>query len=104
MPESESTPSLPNPLVRQLKTRAQKLNPVIKVGHAGVTPALVKSLDEALTLHELVKVRLTDHKDQKKVLARQLADQSHSHLIWLIGHCVVLYRERPAPAPAAPAN
>ena len=97
MSDTEPTP-LPGPVVRQLRSRAQKLDPVIKVGHAGITPALVKSLDDALGLHELVKVRLTDHKDQKKELARQLAAASHSHLVWLIGHCVVLFRERPKPA------
>lgn len=97
-----SEPSrLPNALVRTLKSRAQKLEPVIRVGHAGITPALLKGLDEALTLHELVKVRLTDHKDQKKELSRQLAESSQSHLVWLIGHCVVLYRERPKAPPAA---
>ncbi|KAB2675595.1 MAG: YhbY family RNA-binding protein [Verrucomicrobia bacterium] len=100
MSETEST-RLPGAVVRQLRSRAQKLEPVIKVGHAGASPALLKSLDDALTLHELVKIRLTDHKDQKKEVARQLADASRSHLVWLIGHCVVLYRERPKAAAAA---
>jgi RNA-binding protein len=101
MSDSESStpsPKLPGPLLRQLKSQAQKLEPVIRVGHAGITPALLKSLDEALTQHELVKVRLTDHKDQKKELSRQLATSSQSYLVWLIGHCVVLYRARPADA------
>jgi RNA-binding protein len=82
-------------LVRQLKARAQLLDPVIKVGQAGLTPELIGSLDEALTLHELVKVKFTGLKDQKKELAPKLAEATHSHLVWRIGNCAVLFRRRP---------
>lgn len=101
MSEPAQLQKLPGPVIGKLKSRAQLLEPVIKVGHAGITPALLAALNEALNLHELVKVRLTDPKDRKKELARELAAGTHSHLIWLIGHCVVLYRERPKPEEAA---
>jgi RNA-binding protein len=86
---------LPNNLVRQLKARAQQLEPVIKVGHAGLTPELIKGLDEALFLHELVKVKFTGLKDQKKELSPKLAEATRSHLVWRIGNCAVLFRRRP---------
>lgn len=88
---------LPNALVRQLKARAQSLEPVIKVGQAGVTPDLIKSLDTALGLHELVKVKFTGLKEQKHELSPQLATATRSHLVWRIGHCAVLYRPKPKP-------
>lgn len=86
---------LPNSLVRALKARAQKLDPVIKVGNAGITPELVFSLDAALGLHELVKVRFTGLKEQKDELSPRLASATLSHLVWRIGHCAVLFRARP---------
>lgn len=89
---------LPNALVRQLKARAQNLDPVIKVGHAGLTPDLIKSLDAALALHELVKVKFTGLKEQKHELSPQLAQRTSSHLVWTIGHCAVLFRPKPRPA------
>lgn len=93
---------LPNALVRSLKARAQKLDPVIKVGHAGLTPELIASLDAALALHELVKVKFTGLKDQKDELSPRLASATTSHLVWRIGHCAVLFRPRPRkPAPEA---
>lgn len=97
---------LSNAVVRELKARAQRLDPVIKVGHAGVTPALVASLDAALSLHELVKVKFTGLKEQKDELSPRLAEATRSHLVWRIGHCAVLFRERPrvAEATAAPAT
>src|ERR1043166_694014 len=36
---------LTNATKRQLKARAQKLEPVLKVGHGGVTPGFLASLD-----------------------------------------------------------
>lgn len=86
---------LPNALVRSLKARAQKLEPVIKVGHAGLTPELVASLDAALALHELVKVKFTGLKEQKDILSPRMAAATRSHLVWRIGHCAVLFRPRP---------
>jgi RNA-binding protein YhbY len=50
----------------------------------------------------LVKVKFADHKDQRKVLAPQLAERSGSHLVTLIGNVVVLFRRR-STAPVAPA-
>ena len=48
---------LPNPVVRKLKSLAQKLEPVLALGKSGASPAFVKSLDEALSQHELVKLK-----------------------------------------------
>ena len=93
-----STSRLSNATVRALKARAQRLDPVIKVGHAGITPALVASLDAALGLHELVKVKFTGMKEQKDELSPRLAEATRSHLVWRIGHCAVLFRERPKAA------
>jgi RNA-binding protein YhbY len=72
---------LPNPELRRLKAAAQHL-----------------ALDLALEQRELVKVRLEAFKDQKRALARELAARSGSHLIMEVGHVVVLFRRRPAPA------
>lgn len=104
MPEPTPNPpeaKLSNAVVRALKARAQRLDPVIKVGHAGITPALVASLDAALALHELVKVKFTGLKEQKDELSPRLAEATRSHLVWRIGHCAVLFRERPKVADAA---
>ena len=86
---------LSNQMIRDLKSRAQRLDAVLKVGKAGLTEGFFKSLDQALHDHELVKVKFADHKEQRKVLAPQLAEKSGSHLVTLIGNVVVLFRHRP---------
>lgn len=98
---SDAAPTSLAPLTqrenRELRGRAQRLDAILKLGKAGITEGFLKSLDQALTDHELVKVRLADLKDQRKELAPQLAAKSGSHLITLVGHVVVLFRKKPAP-------
>lgn len=86
---------LPGPKLRHLKGLAQRLEPVARVGKAGLSESFMKSLDEALTIHELVKVKFADLKDQKKELAPVMAERTSSILVMQVGNVVVLYRARP---------
>lgn len=86
---------LPNSVLRDLKARAQRLEPMVKVGKAGLTDGFLKNLDEALNHHELVKVKFADLKDQKKELAPQIVEKTNSHLVMQVGNVVVIYRKKP---------
>jgi len=87
---------LPEPLngaeKRALRARAQLLDAVVRVGHSGLTDAVVASLDEALLKHGLVKVRFAEFKEQRAELASQLAQRTTSHLIQQVGNVVVFFR------------
>ena len=85
-------PSIPNSLKRELKARAQTLDPVLKIGHAGVSEAFLRSLGEALDHHGLVKVRFTDFKEEKKTLAREIAERAGAELVARVGNVAVYYR------------
>lgn len=99
----DSPPSPAPPRLRDLKAAAQLLKPLLLVGRAGVTPAFIAALDEALRTRELVKIRFSEHKTEKKTLAPALAEATHSRLVMQVGHVAVFYRPRPpAPASAAP--
>lgn len=87
------------PTMRELKARAQKLNPVLHVGRAGVNDAVIAALDQALSDHSLVKVRFTDHKSERKQLSAELAARTNARPVLLVGHTVTLYR-----TPVSPAN
>jgi RNA-binding protein len=88
---------MPTPLTHaqknELKARAQRLEPVIKLGQGGITPAFLQSLNEALDLHGLVKVKFVAFKEEKKILVPQMVEQTQSHLIMRVGNVAVLYRE-----------
>lgn len=81
-----------------LRSKAQTLEPVLKVGKQGLTPGFLKSVEEALAQHELIKVKFADLKDQKRALSPQLAEQTSSILVTLIGNVLVLYRQQADPA------
>ncbi len=87
---------LPNPQLRKLKAAAQLLEPMFKVGKAGLSEGFVKSVSEALDLHELVKIKFVEFKEQKRELGEQLADKTASHLVMRVGHVVVLHRPKPS--------
>ena len=86
---------LSNSVVSKLKSLAQKLEPVLALGKSGASEAFLKSLDEVLGQHELVKIKFAAFKDERKTLAPQLAEKTHSHLIMIVGHVAVFYREQP---------
>lgn len=86
---------LPNSAISKLKGLAQRLEPVLMLGKAGVTDAFIKSLDEVLGQHELVKIKFAAFKEERKTLAPQLAEKTGSQLIWIVGHVAVFYRQQP---------
>jgi RNA-binding protein len=79
---------------KRLRGLAHGLDPMVHVGHEGVTDAVVRSLDEALAAHELIKVRLHQPAD-KRGAAQALADATGAVLCGLVGHTVILYRRHP---------
>lgn len=79
-----------------LRSEAHHLKPVVHVGHQGITPALVSSLDDALRTQELVKVQLARTVDEKpKVTAAALAAATGSEIVQVIGRKATLYRHNP---------
>ena len=91
---------LTNAEIRQLKAQAQRMEATFKVGKAGLSEGFVKSVDEGLAHHELIKVKFVEFKEDKKTLAPQLAEKTGSHLIMRVGNVAVLYRKKPITTPA----
>lgn len=92
--ELPAPPSLTGAQRQKLRGRAHGLEPVVLVGHAGVTDAVVEAVDQALLAHELIKVRLHQPED-KRADAALLAERARAALCGLVGHTVILYRPHP---------
>ena len=88
---------LSNHDLRKLKALAQRTDPILFIGKAGLSDAFFKSLDEALFIHELVKVKFAAFKEEKKTLTPRLVEKSGSHLVMRVGNVAVLYRPHPDP-------
>ncbi len=91
------TEEISNRELRDLKARGQLLQPVVFIGKEGLSPALIKSLDEALAHHELVKVKFANFKEEKKTLTPQLAEKVSARVVMRVGNVAVLFRRKPAP-------
>lgn len=80
----------------ELRAEAHHLNPTVHVGKEGLSSSLIKSLDDTLRTHELVKVKLGKNADVKpKDTAAELARASKSEVIQVIGRTATFYRENP---------
>lgn len=80
----------------ELRAEAHHLDPTVHVGHHGLTPAVIGSLDDALRTRELVKVKLGYKEDIKpKEVANSLALATNSAVVQVIGRTATLFRENP---------
>jgi RNA-binding protein len=82
------------PKLGELKSRAQLLQPLVRVGHDGISPAMLKALNDALDQHGLVKIKFMALKDQKKVLARAIEVQTEATLVQRVGNTATYYRAK----------
>lgn len=82
---------------KHLRGVAHSLRPVIQVGRKGLTQGIFDVMDRALDDHELIKVQFLEHKDQKIALCEELAQQTGSEWVGLIGHVGTFYRQHEDP-------
>lgn len=82
---------------RELRRLAHPLRPVVALGGAGLTDAVVDAVDRALDDHELIKLRLVGEREARRVLAEDVAARTRSALAGLVGRVAILYRPAPDP-------
>ncbi|HPS00985.1 MAG TPA: YhbY family RNA-binding protein, partial [Candidatus Sumerlaeota bacterium] len=80
-----------------LRALAHHLEPLVKIGKMGLTPALIKATQLALDEHELIKVRFIGFKEEKKNLSVELAQQTECEQVGQIGNTVIYYRPNSDP-------
>lgn len=80
--------------VRQLRSLAHHLNPIIHIGKSDISDALVKETEAALENRELVKCAVQDGSDlETREAADMLAERTNADVVQVIGHRFSLYRE-----------
>lgn len=79
-----------------LRARGHTLKPVILVGQAGYSQALLAEFDRALTDHELIKVRVrgAERSDRDAIFA-ELSTHGRAELVQRIGNVGLFYRVHP---------
>lgn len=86
--------SLTPKIKQQLKGAAHKLKPVVMVGNKGVTATVNNEVDQALSHHELIKVKIqAQDRDERHQLLAEICKINHAELVQVIGSIGVLYRK-----------
>lgn len=79
-----------------LRGEAHHLTAAVHIGHQGLTPTVIETLDDALRTRELVKVQLAKTTDETpKVAAQRLAEATRAEVVQVIGRTCTLYRWNP---------
>jgi RNA-binding protein len=80
---------------RFLRGKAHPLKPIIRIGNAGLTPAVSAEAVRALHDHELVKVKVHGaEREQRDAWIAALCVATGSELVQRIGHVATLYKAR----------
>ena len=84
---------------KYLKGLAHGMNPLVFVGQKGLSPSVIKAVDESLEKHELIKLKFIDFKEkgQKEEIATAIEKETASELVGMVGHIAIFYRQQKDP-------
>ncbi len=78
---------------KERRAEAHHLDPVVFIGNEGLTPAVLKEIDVALSAHGLIKVRVfSDDREAREALFVRVSDELNAAPIQHIGKLLVLWR------------
>ena len=76
-----------------LESEAHFLNPVVIVGSQGLSDGVVKKIADSLEVHELIKVKFNEFKDEKRSLTEKICSDTGASLVRLIGNVAILFKQ-----------
>ena len=78
-----------------LRADAHVLNPIVIIGEAGLTEAVLKEIDKGLDVHGLIKVRVFgDDREARIGMYDTICERLHAGPIQHIGKLLVVYRPK----------
>lgn len=81
---------------RYLRGLGHELKPIVQVGKDGIDDGLIAAIDQALTDHELIKLKVGEAANlDRHEAADELARRTHSEVAQVLGYTVLLYRADP---------
>lgn len=88
---------------RFLRGKAHGLQPVIMIGDAGLSEAVLKEAASTLARHELVKIKVhSDGREQREHLLAELCTQLEAAPVQHIGKTLIIYKPAEKPRLALP--
>ncbi|MET0334960.1 MAG: YhbY family RNA-binding protein [Rhizobacter sp.] len=81
---------------KEIRAQAHHLEPIVRIGGDGLTPAVIKETNVALNAHGLIKVRVfSDERETREAMYAKLCDELNAAPIQHIGKLLILWRPIP---------
>ena len=79
-----------------LRGRGHTLKPVVSIGNAGLSKAVLREIELSLEHHELMKIKIGGaERDERKQIITRICDKFDAELVQAIGHVALIYRKNP---------
>lgn len=83
---------------QHLKALAHHRKPVVQVGNAGITAAVIKEIELALGRHELLKIRLPGvEREARTEMLKKICEATGVDAVQEIGRVAIVYRQAEKP-------
>lgn len=81
---------------KSLKKHANGLKSEFNLGKSGITETFIKSVDDFLEAHKIVKIKalIAEDKEAMKFYAEELAKETDSEILEVKGFTFVLFRDK----------
>ncbi|MDC2888732.1 ribosome assembly RNA-binding protein YhbY [Psychrosphaera algicola] len=80
--------------IQFLKGEAHSLKPVVQLGSNGFTEGVLAEIENALAVHELIKVKVpSEDREELKLYVEAIVRESKAEKIQLIGKTLVLFKQ-----------
>jgi RNA-binding protein len=96
--------SLSQTQIKYLKALAHHRKPVVTVGNAGLTAAVLREIRIGLKAHELLKIKLPAlERTERQSLFEQICDETGAEAVQHIGRMAIIYMRADKPKIQLPA-
>ena len=78
--------------IKHLRTLGHGLSPIVTVADRGLIDTVVAAIEEALDIHELVKVKVRQERSIRKAIYEQICQKTGALEVQKIGMMLLIYR------------
>ena len=90
--------SLTQKQIRYLRSLSHHRKPVVIIGAAGLTQAVLDEVDTSIAHHELIKIRLNAaDKTERQLMIDEICTKLNCIKVFAIGHVATFYRRGKKP-------
>ncbi|HLC49850.1 MAG TPA: YhbY family RNA-binding protein [Candidatus Nanoarchaeia archaeon] len=82
--------------IKELRARAKRLEPAVRIGKNGLTENTLKEIDKVLVTRHLVKIKMLKtafEKGEKEKIISDIVSSTDAELIDSVGNVFVIYRD-----------